>query len=256
MVEWRFEISRRVTDRQSAASWLYGYPHVPASVCITLDLHYAHQLTVTLASRASEENAEPQEWDAYMSLSSIQPLRTERIRTSHFQLPIQAKQVKLGRCVRSKDQTSHPGHPSPHLWHPFFDLDFYPDTHTHSLIQTKSAPQPTRMSSALREQIAARRAVARSSPARKNPGFAPTERLADKTVDGQVAKARRSGEFLVDWSVTMAMAYLKRRGEERQDVTPSRSRHLRPPLVPITSHRPPVCCSYPRSPQPALPLPQ
>ncbi|BEI81852.1 hypothetical protein CcaverHIS002_0210120 [Cutaneotrichosporon cavernicola] len=49
--------------------------------------------------------------------------------------------------------------------------------------------------STLREQIAARRAVARSSPARKNPGFAPTARLDDKTVSGQVSKARHSGKL-------------------------------------------------------------
>lgn len=52
--------------------------------------------------------------------------------------------------------------------------------------------------STLREQIAARRAAARSSPARKNPGFAPTARLADKTVAGQVSKARQSGECARD----------------------------------------------------------
>lgn len=48
--------------------------------------------------------------------------------------------------------------------------------------------------STLREQIAARRKAAQASPARRNPGFAPTERLDDKTVDGQIAKARRTGE--------------------------------------------------------------
>ncbi|GMK59169.1 hypothetical protein CspeluHIS016_0701840 [Cutaneotrichosporon spelunceum] len=47
----------------------------------------------------------------------------------------------------------------------------------------------------LRDQIAARRAVARASPARKNPGFAQTSRLDDKTIPGQVSKARRSGKL-------------------------------------------------------------
>lgn len=65
--------------------------------------------------------------------------------------------------------------------------------HTHLRPQLLPISFPT-LHMSLREQIAARRAEARASPARPKRGAVPVAELEDKTVRGQVGRAARSGE--------------------------------------------------------------